>query len=55
VDKNEIEERLTRLQSRTIDTHDIEERFSRITAAALALAECAAPLHPRFSAEKSTS
>lgn len=55
VDKNEIEERLTRLQSHSIDVNEIEERFSRITAAALALAECAAPLHPRFGAEKPTS
>ena len=37
------ESQITRLQSRTVDRDAIEERFSRIAAAARALAECAAP------------
>jgi hypothetical protein len=38
------ESQITRLQSRSLDREMIEERFSRIAAAARALAECAAPL-----------
>jgi DNA repair exonuclease SbcCD ATPase subunit len=38
------ESQITRLQSRSLDRDMIEERFSRIAAAARALAECAAPL-----------
>jgi hypothetical protein len=37
------ESQLTRLQSRAVDRDSIEERFSRIAAAARALAECASP------------
>lgn len=37
------ESQITRLQSRTIDREQIEERFSRIAAAARALAESASP------------
>lgn len=37
------ETHITRLQSRTLDRDSIEERFSRIAAAARALAECASP------------
>ena len=42
------ESQITRLQSRMVDNDEIEEGFSRITAAALALAECASPLHSRL-------
>lgn len=45
------ESQITRLQSRMVDNDEIEERFSRITAAALALAECASPLHSRLTPE----
>lgn len=37
------ESQITRLQSRTVDRDFIEERFSRIAAAARALAECVSP------------
>jgi hypothetical protein len=37
------ESQITRLQSRAVDRDFIEERFSRIAAAARALAECASP------------
>jgi hypothetical protein len=37
------ESQITRLQSRTLDRDLIEERFSRIAAAARLLAECASP------------
>lgn len=45
------ESQITRLQSRMVDNNEIEERFSRITSAALALAECASPLHSRYTPE----
>jgi hypothetical protein len=38
------ESQMTRLQSRMVDRDTIEERFSRIAAAARALADCAAPI-----------
>jgi hypothetical protein len=37
------EEQLTRLESRVLDRESVEERFRRISIAARALAECAAP------------
>ena len=45
------ESQITRLQSRMVDNDEIEERFSRITAAALALAECGSPLDSRLTPE----
>ncbi len=40
------ESQLTRIQSRSIDSAQLDERFSRIAAAARALAESLAPLSP---------
>jgi len=41
-----IEAQLTKLQSRTLDHAAMEQRFSKIAAAARALAECASPESP---------
>jgi hypothetical protein len=48
------ESQITRLQSRMVDSNEIEERFTRITAAALALAESASPLRSHFHPDNAT-